>query len=552
MTRFAILTASVFALLLAPESRAQPNAADLLTTDAELVFDDFRYQSLDLCHYWTSRRFSCSPPTPEDASLFGPNSWAVRSANGKVETRTLGPAWYRFGWTNNSPSDGSAVEIVTPTGAVDRQGFAVRTFALPNGQPPADGYPDVMSGLVRRTGTWVARVRLSALGLPTDTGADLIQAFWGISPDGIRYENGFERTERSEACHDRSPSNSLCYDASQVGKRLYGTELDHEWNNYFDGSLLRKHGGAFDAVGVRQENPQGARYLLGTEMSLRDHSALPAGGAWAVLTMRLSETHARFDVHSERTGTERTGRSSTTGWNRLEYPTTRAVTAHFSQHFFCHGGAPCAIDPALNVEMLVDWFLFTERPDVTAAQLLASLDALRLSGHPRYYQGAAFETLSADAGNLFDGTAGLGRQTPPVKPGTTLGGALLPPERYRALDPDVWAADPYNAADRSVRGTDYEVAWRWRPAASATWSTAFARGSFNARPPASLRVAPACAQVRIRDLGSIRQSSVVSAECSVDTFGCAGRPAPTDGPGRPYREGDPEVEWTSLTVCERE
>ena len=536
----------LLALAFLPAATAQQAGPALLRSEAEVIFDDFRYRTLDVCSYWNSQRSTtCVRPSPDDEGLYGPNVWPVRGPSGAVEMRRSGPVWYRFGWTNNALPPGSEIQLVAPTGAVDRQGFAVRTHALSDGAPPAPGYPDVISGFTRRTGAWAARVRLDELGLPDASGLKLIQAFWAVSPDGIRYEYGFDDADKAAVCPQDGPDGALCYEPAREGGRLHGTEFDHEWNNFFS-ALARQRGGAFDAVAVRHEDPDADRYLLGTGLSLRDPSALPAEGGWTVLTMRMLDTHARFDTFHEASG-----QTTSTGWVRLEYPTTRPVAAHFSHHFACVAD-PCTVDRGLDVEMLVDWFVYADHPGTPTGEILEAVAALRQDGRARYYQGARFDALTADAGNVFDGASGLGRQTPPVQPGTRLGGALRPPHVYRAVDPDVWAADAYNADDRTVRSTDYEVAWRWRAAGAQEWATPFERAGFNARPPAALRDSPVCAQVRVRDQASIRESVAAAAACSVDAFGCEDRPPPTSGPGRPYASGDAEVEWASPVVCERE
>ena len=546
-----VLPLLVLACLSVPaqaQAQAQAPLPVALDASAEVIFDDFHYESLDLCTFWTSHRSSCRPPEAEDGSLFGPNSWPIRTASGAIETRVLEPVWYRFGWKGNGLADGNTIDLVVPDSDEAARGFAVSMHALPDGMPPDEGYADVLSGFASLTGTWAARVQLDELGFPEKHGADIIQAFWGYSPSAIHYEHAADPDMRPAPCLASEPSPEPCYDRASEGTRLHGSELDHEWNNYFDDGRVRKRGGAFNSTGVRREAPDADRYHVGDKVEAR-RAVLPATGGWAMLVIHLSGTHVRFDVLHEATE-----RATSTQWKRLAYPVSQPVATHFSTHFFCPDGRPrpCRVAPDLGVTMPVDWFFYSSRPGVSVDEVAAAVAHLRRAGHPRYYQGDTPARLHADAGNLFDGADALGMQTPPVRPGTALSGLLLAPQHYRALDPDVWAARPYNAADRQPRNTHYEVAWRWRATAESAWTTPFRRGAFTARSPARLRGQPVCAQVRIRDLGSMQESEATAAACSVDTFGCAGQPAPADGPGRPYREGDPEVEWTSLTVCERE
>jgi hypothetical protein len=145
-----------------------------------VIFDDFSYSTTEF-------------PVSGDStnSLYGKNIWLT--GNGSISTK----AWHRYNW--GDPDIFGANSGIIP----HRNGI---TLYANEGFRFGQLTPMIMSGFLLKQGTYISRVRFSAL--PPQTLS--IQAYWLFSPDSYRFKSG---------------SDSI----------TYLNEVDFEWNNWFMG-----------------------------------------------------------------------------------------------------------------------------------------------------------------------------------------------------------------------------------------------------------------------------------------------------------------------------
>lgn len=426
----------------APGCTAPQTTADLATAPAApagsgFVFDDFAYATAE----WTS--VEGAPPAAH--ALFGRNPWCLdRACAETVVTR----AWYRYLWPEPyfTPPDPASSLAVMPGGRL--------RFRLDAGAHRGDHerFPrQIASGFAARTGTWVARVRFSDLRAVPASEAEVIQAFWTMTP------------------------HSAVVGDPRDGEKAWG-EMDHEFNNYFHfherAARVANQTGFRDGAhaGIRplalrapEAGPQApaysCTYRLRPGEAIREGDAETCTGILAsslavLLTIRNDGREAHFSVASADTTVH-----FAMATPPEPAPPAQPMMALFSQHIFMpHGRDAARLAAPQTLE--VDWFYYTPDARRTLGAVRADVAAMRRRGHTRVNTVAGLRLALP-----YAPTAGLdcGAETPyetlchaGLRSLHPLAVEISGPERLAAGQTGVFVAR------LPLRGGDYRVDWSFR------------------------------------------------------------------------------------------
>ena len=417
-----------------------------------VVFDDFAYESLE----WenTLRGDPDTLSLGPAGSIYGPNPWVV-STDGREATHRM---WYRYNFQEPIRMTPERRLSLTPEGLA---------FTIPPGAHQADACrpPDdpeitvspqqIVSGFSARRGTWAARVKLGTL--PSIDEASMMHAFWLLSPATARV---------------RLPDGST---------DKVGSEVDHEWNNWFLGSIQRytfsSTGGTVGNTTSGQKAPMGTplavpplgirydregdssvarswtcRYTRGPDsrtLAPEACAALLEGRRVAGLPAPESEVYTTLLIHIGDDGTWFSLVSD--GWGaRLEMasdtirpPTVLPMHTYVSQHLYPPGQRyTCEDRTSLRTtpRFEIDWFLYHESPDLNRDETLALVRAIRREQVSRLstVDGARLERPTRPLVG-YAGRWGKGAWTSPIsitvdaprrmRPGETATVLALPPAR---------------------------------------------------------------------------------------------------------------------------
>lgn len=168
-----------------------------------IIFDDFDYEN--------------------ESELTGANLWTDLDG-GIIGNQQI---WYKGNWDQVKFAKTAHLKFDTP-GNLRLETEAGHYYTWLQGFLP----PFLISGFVKRTGTWVARVRFDDIALGKITDSPLSLSFWVMSPNVVCTEN-----PRADECR-RTESR--------------WSEFNHEWNNSFNAAYSQylANGGVVDGEGT--------------------------------------------------------------------------------------------------------------------------------------------------------------------------------------------------------------------------------------------------------------------------------------------------------------
>ncbi len=393
---------------------ASPDALAQLPREG-VVFDDFVYESTtwqsELDHQWN--------PAQAPQSVFGRTTWTT--PRGRAQQRL----WYRYMWQEQPGTDPDWTLHADPT-----DGGTV-TFSVKGrrksyeAEGDNDRFPrQIVTGFARNRGTWAARVSFGDLA-PADR-ADLIQAFWLVSPHSV-YVNPERPKEWSE--------------------------VDFEWNNRFLGTRQAFHylstghtagdgpihGPLFaPAVGTKRGTAP-EKYVWTCRTDVPGAERILSGASCTsvaqqeplILLIQVTDAGVFYSVRSDGPGTPLVAHS-----NVIRPAPNLPMMAVFSQHI------PSDSRVREREDFVVDWFYYSPSTSLSIEEVRSDVRHLRSRGIDRY---TSVPALSLERPQRYlageASTYGMGTWTTPLsldlrllpssmRPGETTRLTALPPLRH--------------------------------------------------------------------------------------------------------------------------